>query len=468
MLISLKAVQALLPVLAFVLAFVTMFCNANIILELYREQVSLGRKLLFALITGPVFSVLPIYLVYFLGGSVNLSPAVYLIFRNVNPVFALLYCLLSVKILKLLSIRSFRLMNIAFLILIAKKNLSMFIGSAFFGQSDSTQYDLYKDFVLQCLVLALVIALYFVIIFIIRRGRSVLKITDNFFTNNKREIVIYVIRSLSIYALCVLLPLSMQEKSLAYLLIVLITGLTIVICILTDLRRALEIEFDNMAAHISACGEAIEGFRGIKHDFFNILQTYEGYLAMGNLDDLKTYHSQLVGVTYSAGNTLELSERMEENPALFSLLINKSSYAEKLGVRLNITIPHKMPNLHIEMIDLCRAFSCLLDNAIEAAAESAVREVQFTITEKAQSSVLIIISNNTKDAVDTSEILKSGVSSKAGHTGIGLTTVRKALSKYGNCGFHINHYDNEFNAYIELKPSDREELSAVSQASCLS
>ncbi len=451
--VSLKTVQTILPVLALILAFVTMYFHANIIMELYNEQTRVRQKLLFALITGPVFSVLPMYLVYFLGGSVKLDPAIYLIFRNVNPIFALLYCFLCVRILNLSSFRSFRLMNLAFLILIAQKNFSMFIGAAFFGQIDSTQYDFYQDFVLQCLVLAFVVILYFIIICVIRHSRSVLKISDSFFTSYKKELAVYIIRSLFVYIICILLPLSMEEKSLAYCLIVLLTSLTIAICILMDFKRALEIEFDNMAAHISACGEAIEDFRGIKHDFYNILQTYEGYLKIGDLAALQKYHAQLVGMTSTAGNTLELSERVEENPAFFSLLMNKSAYAEKLNVRIHLTLPKQIPNLYIEMIDLCRALSCLLDNAIEAAAESAVREVQFTVTEKAGASVLIIISNNTKEAVETADILKSGISSKEGHTGIGLATVRKTLSKYGNCSFHLNYYDNEFNVYIALKPS---------------
>ncbi len=451
--ISLKTIQIILPLLALLLAFVTMYCNANIIMELYSEQASLRRKVLFAFITGPILSVLPMYIVYFLGGSDKLDPAVYLIFRNVNPVVALIYCFLGIRIFRLSSIRSFRIMNIAFLILIAKKNFSMFIGSAFFSQIDSTHYDFYTDFVLQCIVLVLVITLYYIIISKIRSSRSFLKISDSLFTSHEKEMTVYIIRASSVYILSILLPLYMQEKSLAYFLIILTTSLAIAICILMDLKRALEIEIENMAVHISTFREATEGFREIKHDFYNILQTYGGYLALGKLDSLQKYHSQLVEMTAFAGNTLELSERLKENPALFSLLINKFTYAEKRGVHINITIPLKIPDLEIEIIDLCRALACLLDNAIEAAAESTTRQVQLTLTEKVHSSVLIIISNNTKGAVDTVEILKTGLSSKEGHTGIGLTSVRKTLSKYGNCSFHINCYDNEFNAYIELKSS---------------
>ncbi len=452
-LISFDTVQVMLPILAFFLSFATMYFNANIITELYNEQTAVRRKLLFALITGPGFSVFPIYLAYLLGGSVKLNPAVYLIFRNVNPVFALLYCVLSLKILKLTLIRSFRLMNISFLTLIVQKNLSMFVGAAFFGQPDSISYDIYKDFSLQFVSLILLVIVHYMIIIFIRRGKYILKITDSLFANYAKETAVYVLRSSSVYLVCILLPLYMPEKALAYFLIVVLTTLAIIICILSDIKKSLEVELDNISAHISSSGEAIENFRAVKHDFYNILQTYGGYLTLGNLESLKKYHSQLVGMTSAAGSALELSQRVEENPVLFSLLINKSAYAEKLNVHLNITLPPKLPNLHIEMIDLCRALACLLDNAIESAAESLIHKVQFTLTEKAKSSALIIISNYTKEAVDTTEILKKGTSSKYGHTGIGLGTVRKTLGKYGNCGFHVNYYDNEFVSYIELKPA---------------
>lgn len=447
-------IPVLLPILAFTLSFLAMYLNANVILTLYGGNSSNGQKALFAFITGPLLSVLPIYILYFLGAldfSNSATPLLYLLFRNTNPLFALLYGFIGIKIMRLSIIRSLRLISISCLFMTVIRSFNLLIGAAFFEQT-FYNYDVRKDFIQQLIVLVTAVAAYFIASRLVKRFNAI-KIADNPFVRPKHEIVLFLARSSFVYFFSVVLPLCIPNQAFAYSLVILISTLITIVCLQGDFRRADKIELENKTLHINALSESMENFRIVKHDFYNILQTYGGYLEIGDLEALRKYHTQFVGMTTAAGNALDISKRVEENPSLFSLLISKSDYAEKLKVHLIFTLPRRIPDFHIEMIDLCRALGCLLDNAIEAAKESATREVQFTLTAKALSSVLIIISNKTNGAVDTSEILKSGVSGKEGHTGIGLVTVRKTLGRYTNCGFQIHSYNNEFNAYIELKPA---------------
>ncbi len=447
---NLKLIQATLPIVAILASFTSMYCNANIILLLYNERVSIWRKALFVFISGPVLSVLPMYIAYIVGSSGEMSPIIYLLLRNVNPIFALFYAYFGMKILKLSPIRSLRLMNISFLIHMIEINISLFIGSAIFEQTDSLHYDIYKDFQGQVFILAFLLLCYFMIYMLIKKWQAIIKILDSLFADAKKGIALYFLRSLIAYVLAVSLPMVMEEKSLAYLLISLIIFLILAICILIDYRKALDIELENVTAHINVYKEGVESFHGIKHDFYNILQTYGGYLDIGDLEGLRRYHSTLKQITIAAGDVLDLSNQMEKNPALISLVYNKLMMAKEFGVHIDVSIQNDLSNLPIDPMDLCRALGCLFDNAIEAASESEQKHMQFTIKKKFPSSMLIILSNSTKDPVDTTEIMKNGFSSKEGHSGIGLTTVRKTLGKYGNCSFHMNYYNQEISAYIEL------------------
>ncbi len=449
---NLELIQITLPAIAVLLSFISIYCNANIILSLYNEHAGTLQKVIFSFICGPIASVLPIYTAYFLGGSMKMSPFMYLVFRNINPIFALLYAYLGIKILGLSSVRSFRIMSISFLVQMAETNLILFIGSTIFTQLDSLHYDIDKDFKQQFVVLILILTIYFISIKLIKRWKSIIKISDSLFTNIKKEIVIYFLRSSIVFALAVSIPLFMQEKSLAYFLIASIICLILIVRILEDYRKALTIEMENMAAHINIYKETVEDFRGIKHDFYNILQTYGGYLEIGNLEGLRHYHSTLKQITTEAGDALNLSAYMDKNPSLISLIYNKVATAKQFGVHIDVTISTDLSNLNlfIDPMDLCRVLACLFDNAIEASCESEQKHIQFTIKSKLPSSVLIILSNSTSVSVDTAEVIKNGFTSKQNHSGIGLTTVQNILRKYGNCSFHMNYYNKEITIYIEL------------------
>jgi len=141
---------------------------------------------------------------------------------------------------------------------------------------------------------------------------------------------------------------------------------------------------------------------------------------------------------------------MPENPAVVSLLINKFKSAENRNVSMRVSLRCDLDNLYISNMDITRILACLLDNAIEAADDSELRKVFVTIESKSKDSKLIIITNSTASEVEPNTLLAGGTT-KPGHKGIGLSVVRKTLSKYGNCTFQIKYYDHEFSAYVELK-----------------
>ena len=76
------------------------------------------------------------------------------------------------------------------------------------------------------------------------------------------------------------------------------------------------------------------------------------------------YHASLVSATTHAGSAMELAQKMQENPAVITLLINKLEYAEKKNVRLILSLQCTLENLYIDNMDISRILACLLDNAM--------------------------------------------------------------------------------------------------------
>ena len=102
-------------------------------------------------------------------------------------------------------------------------------------------------------------------------------------------------------------------------------------------------------------------------------------------------------------------------------------------------------------MDVSRILACLLDNAIEAACDSEQRKIYVSIEAKTNDSKLIIITNSTASDVDPNAITNIGITTKAGHSGIGLSVVNKILEKYGNSTFQMRYFDCEFSTYLELR-----------------
>jgi len=286
--------------------------------------------------------------------------------------------------------------------------------------------------------------------YIIRRGRLSFNFVENIFIDKKKEILLFFLRASFAFVVRFTLPLILEEQALAFALALLILILFIIICVFIDTTASYRHTISNHEVHISALFKGIEELRGIKHDFNNILHTYSGYLELKEYERLKRYHASLVSATSHAGSAMELAQKMQENPAVVTLLISKFEYAESKNVNLRVSLRCGLDNLYIDNMDITRILASLLDNAIEAADGSEQRKVFVTMESKSKNSKLIIITNSTVSVVEPNT-LYTGRTTKPGHEGLGLSVIRKTLAKYGNCTFQMKYYNKEFSTYVELK-----------------
>jgi two-component system sensor histidine kinase AgrC len=133
--------------------------------------------------------------------------------------------------------------------------------------------------------------------------------------------------------------------------------------------------------------------------------------------------------------------------------MNKSDYAQKLGIKMRITVQSDVRDLYVDHFEACRVLSCLLDNAIEAAARSRKKRVLFTLQEQWDLTKTVLISNSVAGSVNIANIILPGVSDKQGHRGIGLVTVQKIVNQFPNCSLQLSCDGDEFFARLETRQS---------------
>ena len=447
--------QIILAVIALVQTFIYLYLVADIALRIHRERARGVQKALYACLTGTLLHNIWVYGLYFILGSRDFTSLAYLLFTTPNPLTAVLYYIFGVKALKLPPLRSFAFMGKLYMLNMFIRSVNRLIGSIFlyyFPQPPGAyNYLLNAHVQLICLV---VFVLFYAAIRAMQ-ANGVIRARNagySVFTDTKREWREYILKAVLLYAAYVSIPYFIADSQAIFAnsLLAVMLALFFALVVYGEYYRAMVVDLSNRDAYIKALAVSLAKSNGMRHDLRNILNTYGGYLELGMLERLKEYHASITSKLLPL-ITLDLSGRLGENPALVSLLNAKAAYAQNQGVAFRLNIDCALDDLFINNLDLCRIVGNLADNAIEAAAESDLKSVCITINAKNADDKLIVITNSTKGHVDVERIQLPGETTKAGHSGIGLPTVRAIISEYGNSVFRITYFDYEFVAYLELR-----------------
>lgn len=433
------------------ITIIAFWFTTTVILTIYGEKVSIKQRIYFILIAGIILSPLWTYFVYIIGGLVRFSPWLYKLVTIPNPIVALLYYFIGVKTLKLSGYRLIHLMRHVYLYWMIVQVAFQITGHAFFPQTEIYYNYLIDTYNVISNILIILIVNNIIIKWLKQSHILIRLMNDNQPHSIFYELVISFIQALVIYLIVLFIPYISNETTFSYILLCVILVLWLINSVLIDSQKSTNIELENKNVYINTLIRSIDSFSGIKHDFYNILQTYSGYLALNNLDGLKKYHEKLLSTTIFAGDQIDLGKRMNENPVLISLIMEKQKQAKHNDIFLRTTILCSIDDLLISEIDLCRILVSLLDNAIDAATSSNKKHVSFSIEQKVDNSKLIIISNSTKDEINLNNITISGFTTKDGHLGLGIPKSRNLLRKYPQCSLQFSYYNYEFSVYLEVR-----------------
>lgn len=194
--------------------------------------------------------------------------------------------------------------------------------------------------------------------------------------------------------------------------------------------------------------------RGFRHDYAGMLVSMQMAIDSGNLQEIdRVYNEVLVEVnqklrsekyTYFDLNNIEDS-------ALRSLIAQSIVYARNNDVEFTLEVKDTITRLSIDLLDLVRIMSVLLNNAVEGAAESYLKQMEVAVI-RMDLETVIVIQNSCKITMSPSEdLFELGFSTKGRNREIGLNNVKEILDKYENIILETEIEESTFRQIIRFK-----------------
>lgn len=192
--------------------------------------------------------------------------------------------------------------------------------------------------------------------------------------------------------------------------------------------------------------------RVLKHDFANIMQGMEGYIENNDIAGLKKYNLQFIEDTSKLNSLSIFTSDIINNPAIYSVLIQKYKKANELGIKLNLEIMINLNTLNIKIFNFTRILGILMDNAIEASKECSEKIINVSILENTRKHMQVLSIQNTykETNIDTEKIFEKGYSTKEHNSGYGLWEVRQILKKNRNLNLFTTKDSKFFTQQLEI------------------
>lgn len=186
-----------------------------------------------------------------------------------------------------------------------------------------------------------------------------------------------------------------------------------------------------------------------KHDFYNILQSINGYIYLNDLIGLKKYYDNLLAEINEIEYFEKIAKNLKNNPAVFGVLLDKFKKSKEKGIELFVELNHKMQTLGIKNYNVSRMLGVLIDNAIEASAECDNSLVCVNFKEDIEDNCIYIEVKNNYDKnneLDMKKIYDKHYTTKnnSNNQGLGLWKVGKIVMKNEDFNIYTTVEDDVF------------------------
>ena len=217
--------------------------------------------------------------------------------------------------------------------------------------------------------------------------------------------------------------------------------------------QSLDQEKQSLVEYMEKIEDLYQDMRIFKHDYINLLSTMQYCIDNDDIHNLKILFrtkilpssKQLTNKDATIGKLSNI-RILELKGILYAKLI--SAMNQQLDITLEIQ--EEINSISMDMLDLSRIIGIFMDNAIEAARISEDKNLVVLVI-NSEESITIVISNSTPDInIDLDNIYKKDITSKKGHTGLGLYSVRKILNKYNNIIHSTNYNYHIFTQTLEI------------------
>ena len=180
--------------------------------------------------------------------------------------------------------------------------------------------------------------------------------------------------------------------------------------------------------------KSLDTLRGFKHDLNNAVTVIQGYLAVKDLEGLQEFLEDgilkdLEDIKYVSTT----SPNKIQSPGIYNLAMNKCIHARRLGIKVksDVTTVLTKADLKNEAFKITRILGILLDNAIEGAVSSEIKDpliyIELSKVYGTDKKLLTITNsfNSSNKEITIENCFKKNFSTKKKKSGFGLYEVNK-------------------------------------------
>lgn len=177
------------------------------------------------------------------------------------------------------------------------------------------------------------------------------------------------------------------------------------------------------------------GIRKFKHDYLNILKTFESFIIEEDFSGLSRHYWSEISPTRNqiSAESLQLENLSNiKNLAVKGILFNKVNQALLLKINTVVEVPTAVKNTVIKDLDLCVMLGIIMDNAIQESVYCDVPKINVGVIDT-EESCLIVIDNTCRATTPTiRQMQKEGFSIKGNGRGSGLPKLNELIAKYSD------------------------------------
>lgn len=193
-------------------------------------------------------------------------------------------------------------------------------------------------------------------------------------------------------------------------------------------------ELYNLQAYTSHIESMYDDLRRFRHDYKNILLSLTDAIQSEDIKQVREIFSHVVQPTNEQLNDrtavlghLENIKNLEIKSIVYGKVI--TAINDKINTTVEVADPFSISN-KVEVTDILRIIAILFDNAINAAKDSAAKEINFSLFTKGHDQY-IVIQNSTKEEKINIQTLSGRFHSILGnHHSLGLRNLRIILARY--------------------------------------
>ncbi len=170
----------------------------------------------------------------------------------------------------------------------------------------------------------------------------------------------------------------------------------------------------------------IDSTREFRHNLANMIYGMEGVLLTGDMEQIRQYYDEMEKRCALINNENMMAINRISNPSVVALLLRKMEAAQEKRIPFYLSADPNFRVAGISDVSACEIIGNLIDNALEAAAQSNVPRVNLTLRSEPDYCELSL-ENTCAAGADLAFLTGNYASTKPGHAGKGLKSIRSAL-----------------------------------------